>query len=607
MEEKAAQSQVRVLTFLWRHSGGIRRWYLSAFLCALISIISAFLIPQVVGFTVDTLLGQAGDGVFDFLLAPLKTSDETYNLTLSAVLVVVLAFFSALGNFSSRLCIATGTERFSATLRNRLFSHVQHLPFSWHVASNTGDIIQRCTADLDAVRSFVATQFLEVVRTILLIVVALSILFSMNVGLALVVLFFIPIVVTYSLYFYRRVGERFLAADEAEGVLTGVVQENLTGVRVVRAFGRERFELEKFNRHNNHFAQLWIDLGKVMAPYWAVGDFVTGLQILSMVVVGSVMAAGGALTLGDFLVFVAYNQTLSWPIRALGRTLSEMSKTEISAQRLQEILDAEVETPQQDAQRPPLSQDICFENVTFSYGETKVLHDVSFTVEKGTTFGILGPTGSGKSTLTYLLCRLYELEDGCGSITIGGVPLQHIEREYLRKNVSLVLQEPFLFSRTIAENIAVSQENYDIECVRHYAKAAALDENVSQFAKGYDTVVGERGVTLSGGQKQRVVIARGLMQEAPVMVFDDSLSAVDLDTDAKIRQQLREQKGDSTLILISHRINTLMQADRILVLEDGRVSAVGTHCELIQTPGLYRRIYEAQSHYLHEDARENNG
>ncbi len=595
MEYDKTTKQEHILTFLYKHSQGLRHWYFGAFFCALLSIISGFLVPQVVRFAVDSLLSQEDSALPDFLQQALQIQSTTQVLYTAAIAVVVFALISAIGNFSSRLCVATGTERFSKSLRNKLFAHVQHLPFSWHVASNTGDIIQRCTADLDAVRGFVANQFLEVIRTVLLVSVALGILFSMNVTLTLLVLFFLPVILSYSLFFYRRVGQRFLAADEAEGVLTGVVQENLTGVRVVRAFGRECFELDRFDKFNRRFADLWIELGKVMAPYWAVGDLVTGMQILTIVVAGALMAANGQITLGEFLVFVSYSQTLSWPIRALGRTLSEMSKTQVSAQRLEEILNATPEAEECSAVSVPLNEEIRFENVSFAYNEKPVLHNVTFSVPKGSTLGILGPTGSGKSTLTYLLCRLYELQDGNGHITVGGVSIGDIRREHLRKNVSLVLQEPFLFSKTIAQNIAIMQDTPDMERVVHYAKAAALDESVSGFAKGYNTMVGERGVTLSGGQKQRVVIARGLMQNAPVMIFDDSLSAVDLETDVKIRKRLKEEKGDSTLILISHRINTLMQADNILVLEDGAITAMGTHRELIQTPGLYKRIYDAQN------------
>ncbi len=594
MPEPKPARKMGVLSFLWRHSTGVRGWFLLAALCALVGILTGFLMPQVIRFTVDGLLGQGVSTLPAFLQAWLRGENVSAGLGICAAAAVGLALFSGLGNFASRLSVATGTERFCQNLRGTLFRHVQHQPFSWHVATNTGDIIQRCTADLDAVRNFMASHLLEVVRTLLLVGVAIGLMFSMNHTLTWVALAFIPVIALYSIIFYQLVGNRFLAADQAEGALTGVVQENLTGVRVVRAFGRERFEMERFDKYNEHFAGLWIRLGKILAPYWGTSDIATGLQILAVVVGGAVLAAGGSITLGEFLVFVAYNQTLAWPIRALGRTLSEMSKTGVSARRLQEILDAPTEAPEPAAKTPPLNTDIRFEKVTFAYGEQPVLQDLSFTIPKGSTFGILGATGSGKSTITYLLNRLYDLPGGLGEIYFGDTEIRQIDRHYLRRNVGLVLQEPFLFSKTIAENISIAAEMPDRDKMHHSAGVAAVDEAIRAFAHGYETVVGERGVTLSGGQKQRVAIARTLMLDAPVMIFDDSMSAVDTDTDQKIREALRREKGQATVLLISHRISTLMQADQILVLEDGRMAALGSHAQLIRQPGMYRRIYEAQ-------------
>lgn len=443
---------------------------------------------------------------------------------------------------------------------------------------------------------------LEVVRTVLLVGIALALMFSMNTTLALVALAFIPIIILYSVFFYKLVGKRFLAADEAEGALTVAVQENLTAVRVVRAFGRESYELERFDTANNGFANLWIRLGHALSIYWAVGDIATGLQIFSVIAVGAAFAANGSITLGEFLVFVTYNQSLAWPVRSLGRTLSEMSKTGVSAGRIQEILDAEEEKPESAAQKPNLFVDIRFENITFGYENLPILKNLSFTVPKGTTFGILGATGSGKSTMTYLLNRLYDLPEGCGNIWFGDTEIRQIDRHYLRQNVGLVLQEPFLFSKTIEENIGIANTELDRSRIRRSARIASVDSAIEEFSNGYETVVGERGVTLSGGQKQRVAIARTLMMNAPIMVFDDSMSAVDLETDAKIRESLRQEAGEATVLLISHRINTLMQADQIMVLEDGRIAALGTHKQLIKQPGLYQRIYEMQSEAAEDSA-----
>ena len=363
---------------------------------------------------------------------------------------------------------------------------------------------------------------------------------------------------------------------------------------MVRAFGRERHELKKFDKWNELFAKKWIDLGLTLGVYWGVGDVVSAIQLMSVVAVGAYLAATGRLTLGELLVFISYTTTMAWPVRQLGRTLSEMSKAGVSFGRMKEILDAPAEEPGGETE-PPLRGDIEFKNVTFSYDDTEVLHDVSFTVKAGTTFGILGATGSGKSTITYLLNRLYELPEGCGEITIGGMDIRKMDRYALRRGVGLVLQEPFLFSRTILENIDLASRSGDRALIKKRAAAASIDGDIEGFSDGYDTMVGERGVTLSGGQKQRVAIARTLMTGAPIMVFDDSMSSLDMETDARIQKTIREETKDATVLLISHRISTLMRADKIIVLENGRVIESGTHWELLEHGGIYRRVYDIQT------------
>ena len=517
----------------------------------------------------------------------------------AAAAVLAAAILSGVFSFLARINTARASENAIKSLRDALYGHIQKLPFSWHTAHQTGEIIQRCTSDVEVIRNFVSAQMVEVFRIVFLIVMTMAIMFSMNVKISLVVAVFIPIIALYSFFFSSKISKRFMDADIAEGKLSSTVQENLTGVRVVRAFGRENFEIERFDERNNHFADLWIRLGHMMTTYWSTGDFIMALQVLTVICVGTVSAVHGEITLGEFLAFVSYNATLTWPVRSLGKILAEMSKTGVSLERVSYILLAEPEHDPPRALQPPMDKDISFEHVTFGYENQKpVLDDVTFTIPAGSTFASLGGTGSGKTTLMHLLNRLYDLEPGCGRITIGGVDISRISRGYLRKNVAIVLQEPFLFSRTIRENIGITAQERDrdamLEYVRAAARSACVDEAIEGFAQGYETVVGERGVTLSGGQKQRVAIARMLTQNAPVMIFDDSLSAVDAETDAKIRQQLKEKMGSATTILISHRITTLMQADRILVLDNGRVADLGTHEELIARPGIYRDIYEIQ-------------
>lgn len=576
---------------------GFRFMLIISAVMSVISIIFNYMMPQVIRFIVDSVLG---DVPFPAMLADFLNGlgGREYlrnNLLICAVVAMVFSVLSGLSNYYCRVAMAKASEGIMNSMRNKLYAHIQRLPYNWHVKTPTGDTIQRCTSDADIIRNFISGQLLEMLRTIFLIVLSLVLMFQMNVRLSLIALAFIPIVMSYSGIFFSKISKRFKTADEAEGDLSAMVQENFTGVRVVRAFGRQAYEIERFDKKNNLFANLWVKLGSVMSVYWGLGDFVSGLQVLVILGAGIFETVSGSITVGEYLLFVVYNSMLVWPVRSLGRILSEMSKTGVSINRVSEILHSEAEADRDDALTPPMNEDVVFDHVSFKYTEeAPMLKDVSFAIPKGTTLGILGGTGSGKSTLMYLLDRLYDLPADSGKITIGGVNISDISLAHLRRNVGFVLQEPFLFSKTIVENIGISQEGHDIHEVRHSAAIAAVDEAISEFTKGYDTVVGERGVTLSGGQKQRVAIARMLMQKAPIMVFDDSLSAVDSETDAKIRSALKANTEHATTILISHRITTLMHADNIIVLENGSIVQQGTHEELAAKEGIYRQIYEIQ-------------
>ena len=556
-----------------------------ALVCACLSMVLNAVTPQIIKITVDSILGtepaalpKALQGV---LSLDILQSDPIRALWMAAGAVIVVALLRGLCSYGQRIHLSKGSERFVKGIRDDLYRHIQHLSYAWHTAHSTGEIIQRCTSDVDVIRNFVCNQLVEVVRTVFLIILYLSIMFSMNVKLSLVAVLFIPIVGLSSGVFYKKISSRFQVADEAEGELTTCAQENLTGVRVVRAFGRERYEVDRFNRRNQRFSQLWIRLGKLLSIYWASGTLLTCLQVMVIILVGTVETVHGNMTLGAFLAFITYNEALAWPVRSLGRVLSDMSKAGVSLDRVGYILQAQEEQDVPEAQEATTG-DIEFDHVSFGYEGQPVLRDVSFTIPAGSTFAILGGTGSGKSTLVHLLDRLYDLPEGQGTITIGGVDIRKMNRE------------PFLFSQTIRENISATKPQATEEELRRAAAIACVDEAITEFPDGYETVVGERGVTLSGGQKQRVAIARMLVQQAPIMVFDDSLSAVDAQTDAKIRAALRESLGKSTVILISHRITTLMQADRILVLDGGRVADLGSHRELISRPGTYKDIYDIQ-------------
>lgn len=589
--------KTRKIQLIARFFDGAKRYFVTAIVASLFMTLLNSLTPQIFRFTIDAVLGS---DEYPFLAE---------NLWVMGILLIGTSLLSGACMFICRYHTAKAGENFAENMRNALFAHVQKIPMIWHDRNQTGDIIQRCTSDTEVIRNFVVKQLLEVFRTIFLVTVSFGMMVSMNRKLAFMVLLFVPIVVAYSSIFYRLIARRFTDADEAEGMLSTVVQENATGVRVVRAFGREKFEMDRFRERNDAFAELWIKLGTISGLYWGVGDLITGLQVVAVIVFGAVEAVHGNITVGEFVAFASYNTSLVWPIRGLGRILSDMSKAGVSFERVDYIIQEAEEAYGKKVEEPTESYDVSFEQVTFAYNEGQtVLKDVSFNIPQGTTLGILGGTGSGKSTITQLLTRFYELEDGNGVIKIGGKDVREIPLEEVRRQVGIVLQEPFLYSKTIKENIAAANPGVTMEEIRAAAKIACVDDAIMSFPDGYDTIVGERGVTLSGGQRQRVAIARMLLQKAPIMIFDDSLSAVDSATDYLIRNALKEHMKDATVILVSHRITTLMSANKIMVLHQGEIEEMGTHNELIHQDGIYRKIYDIQmSHDDRREVRQENG
>lgn len=597
MKEKQKKSSImRFFPF----TKGLRWRFVAAFVLLIVVVIANYITPQIIRVTVDSVINDNPFSLPQFMVDFIESIGGRemlrQHIVICAAASIVFAVISGISNYGYRMNLTRACEGTVARIRNKLFDHIQRLPYAWHNTHQTGEIIQRCTQDLDLVRNFVSDQLMNFIRVLLLMAVSLALMFSMNIKLSLIVLCFIPISIGASLVFFVIQGKRFQKADETEGELTAMVQENFTGVRVVRAFGRERYEIDRFNAKNKEYTDYWVNLGKIMGVNWGLGDLIAGLQVLTVLVAGVFFVENGTLTEGEYLAFTAYNSMLVWPTRSLGRLLGELSKTSISSTRLFDILDAEEEQDSPDAVEPEIKGSIVFDHVSFNYPDSTagVLNDVSFEIKAGTTFGILGATGSGKSTLVYLLDRLYDLPEGNGKITVDGVDIQKIKRSHLRKNIGIVLQEPFLFSKTFRESIAEGAVREDIDTVRHYARMAVIDDAITNFAQGYETPIGERGVTISGGQKQRVAIARMLMQDTPIKVFDDSLSAVDMETDAKIRHSIKENVHGTT-ILIAHRITTLMNADCILVLDKGKVAQIGTHSELIAQDGIYKRIFDMQS------------
>ena len=573
--------------------------FLWALIATIMMVIIGFLTPLLLSEIVDSILGSEPFTMPDFLMNPINALGGRdflrQNLWIPALALILMNVVNGVFTFIKGRSSAIASENIARKLRNDLYRHLQHLPFAYHVKAQAGELIQRCTSDVDTIRRFLAVQVMEVVNTVLMVVIAMSILLPRSVPITLYSLILVPPLFCFATWFFKMVHKSFEVADEADGVLNAVLQENLSGVRVVRAFGQQEREVEKFDRVNNDLRKKNLRLNELLAIYWGGGDAISMTQTLLTLVVCIIYACNGWITVGTLIVFTSTLGMLLFPIRQLGRTLSDAGKAMVSMKRVQAILHEEAEPDEPNALKPDLHGDIVFDHVSFAYPDDNVpvLRDVSFTIPAGKTAAVLGGTGSGKSTMMYLLQRLYTPTSG--KITIGGVDIQQIDRKYLRAHVGLILQEPFLYSKSIRENVGITAPEQEAERIEHAADIASASGFIAKADKGWETVVGERGVTLSGGQKQRIAIARTLLKDNNILIFDDSLSAVDTETDAQIRAALRHEQKDVTTLIISHRVTTLSQADIILVLENGQITQQGTHAELCSQPGLYQRINSIQN------------
>lgn len=573
--------------------------FLWALIATIMMVIIGFLTPLLLSEIVDSILGSEPFTMPDFLMNPINALGGRdflrQNLWIPALALILMNIVNGVFTFIKGRSSAIASENIARKLRNDLYRHLQHLPFAYHVKAQAGELIQRCTSDVETIRRFLAVQVMEVVNTVLMVIIAMSILLPRSVPITLYSLILVPPLFCFATWFFKMVHKSFEVADEADGVLNAVLQENLSGVRVVRAFGQQEREVEKFDRVNNDLRKKNLRLNELLAIYWGGGDAISMTQTLLTLVVCIIYACNGWITVGTLIVFTSTLGMLLFPIRQLGRTLSDAGKAMVSMKRVQAILHEEAEPDEPNALKPDLHGDIVFDHVSFAYPDDNVpvLRDVSFTIPAGKTAAVLGGTGSGKSTMMYLLQRLYTPTSG--KITIGGVDIQQIDRKYLRAHVGLILQEPFLYSKSIRENVGITAPEQEAERIEHAADIASASGFIAKADKGWETVVGERGVTLSGGQKQRIAIARTLLKDNNILIFDDSLSAVDTETDAQIRAALRHEQKDVTTLIISHRVTTLSQADLILVLENGQITQQGTHAELCSQPGLYQRINSIQN------------
>ena len=582
--------------------------YLGSVFSVTVSVLASFLTPLLIAGAVDAVTdtmngaGASPVNLPGFLAGWFDARGGAEYLArhiwIVALMVVAVSLMGGLFQYLRGKWSAEASESIAEKMRTRLYKHLLDMDYDYHVKAQTGDLIQRCTTDVDTVRRFLASQVIEIFRTVIMVVLALWLMVSIHVKLTLISLILIPPLFGLAFWFFHWVQKLFREADEADGALSAMLQESLSGVRVVRAFGRQRYESDRFNERADTMHDKNIRISYVMASYWSGSDMLSMLQTGITLLFGILYATRGEITTGNVLTFVSYISMLIWPIRQLGRILQDLGKSMVAMRRCYEILDAKPESDTPGASVAPLYADIEFRHVSFNYdSKHPVLKDVSFTARAGQTVAILGATGSGKSTMMNLLQRLYDVSGG--EITIGGRNINTIEKKYLRSRVGYVLQEPFLYSRSIQDNLAITEADATMDAIGRVADITRSSGFIGQFKEGYDTMVGERGVTLSGGQKQRIAIARTLLRENDILILDDSLSAVDTETDRAIREALKEGRGMHgrvpTTFIISHRLTTLADADLILVLEDGRIAQQGRHEDLIHQEGLYQKVYRIQA------------
>ncbi|MGI6714015.1 MAG: ABC transporter ATP-binding protein [Bacilli bacterium] len=548
---------------------------------------------------VDTINYDAPTGPIDRFLTHLLGGQEFLrnNLWVFALIVIGFGVGRSLINIARNIMRAALEASIMKEAKLRLFYHLERLPFSEIKKMKSGDIIQTATRDEEVLRIFITRQLTMMTYTVEMVLFSFAILATISWKIALSTIIILPVMGIYSFFTIKRVRSLYRKTDDSEALMTGRIEENLNAVRVVKAYNNETHEIKDFDRYLGDYADKYLKWRRFAAFYYASSDIFIFGQIVLSLIYGLYLAFNNEISAGTLFVAVSYTGMIVWPVRHFATILSDLARAVVSVDRIRLIMGIPLEDIDSGL-TPEIKGHIVLKNVGFHYEDDDeiVLRNLNLEIQPGETIAIMGKTGSGKSTLAHILSRLHDYTDG--SITIDGVELKEIQKKHLRNHVATVLQEPFLFSRSILNNLKIANKKATEQEIQRATSIADIHNTIIKFEKGYDTPVGEKGVTLSGGQKQRLAIARTIINEVPILIFDDSLSAVDTETDINIRTALKTRAESTTTLIITHRVATAKDADRIVVLEDGSISQVGTHDELIATQGLYQRVYDIQSRIL---------
>jgi ATP-binding cassette subfamily B protein len=585
----------RLNHFFWRY----KYLFIPGLLFTMVSAAFQITVPMVVRQAVDSIPRFVR---LHTLYAGTPAQADLYSLFFVALLlfgagIVGLSLTSGLFMFLMRQTVVVASRHIEYDLRNALYDHLQRLSAPFYHEYSTGDVITRATDDIEKVRRYIGPAIMYVTRSLVMVLVAMSVMFVISPTLTLYALLPMPLLAVSVFFMAQMVHHRSEKLQEQYSTLTSRVQEALSGIRVLKAYTREEAEAEAFEEESKQYKARNLDLALIESAWRPSFLLLVGLSTIIVVWMGGRLVAEGVITIGNIAEYIIYINMMTWPVASLGFVITMIQRASASVIRLQKIMDTEpdiADGPRTVPEIQSLDGRIVFEDVWYQYaGEDEpALRGVSFELGADETLAIVGRTGAGKSTLVRMIPRL--LDPDQGRVLIDGHDARSIPLDTLRRHIGYVPQDVFLFSDTVANNIAFGDLEAERAAIRGAADEADLLENVEDFPDGFDTYVGERGITLSGGQKQRTSIARALIRDPRILIFDDALSAVDTATERNILQSLRERQGDHTLVIVSHRLSAVQDADLILVMEHGEVLQRGTHASLVEEPGLYADLYEKQ-------------